>query len=185
MSNHRKIVLGITGEIGSGKTTVAKYLRKKYKADYFKFSDMLRDLLQRLYLEESRKNMQQISTLLRKMFGEDLMAKVIAQDIENSKSKIIVAEAMRRPIDAKYLRKLKNFYILAINTDAKKRYKRLTKRSENPDDKNKTLAQFKKESQWETEITIRQIMKKADFQIDNNSSFQNLYKQINTILENL
>lgn len=185
MPNHNKIILGITGEIASGKTTVANYLEKKYNAQGFKFSGVLRDILKRLYLADSRNNMQIISSALRENFTQDILSKTILQDIKKSKNKLIITEGIRRPSDIKYLQNFKNFYIIAINANAKIRYKRLTERSENPDDKNKTWQEFKQDSAREAELEIKNIAKQADFKINNNSSLQNLYKQINNIIKNL
>jgi len=59
----KKIILGFAGEIASGKGTAAKYLAEKYGSGYFRFSTILRDVLKRLYLDESRENAQKISTV--------------------------------------------------------------------------------------------------------------------------
>ena len=101
-----KIILGFTGLMACGKGTAAKYLAEKYNADTFRFSTMLRDVLDRLYLPKSRKNFQIISPLLRETFGQDLMAKVMAKDVENADSRIIAIDGMRRPADIEYLKKM-------------------------------------------------------------------------------
>ncbi|MEK9166037.1 MAG: AAA family ATPase [Patescibacteria group bacterium] len=180
-----KIIFGIAGEMGSGKTLIAKYLQKKYQAKLFSFSGMLRDILKRLYLPETRENLQTLSTVLRQNFSEDLMSKVIAYDIERSQSSVIVAEAIRRPSDIVYLKKLPNFYLMAVQADFKLRYQRLTMRCENPDDQTKTLDKFQKELQQESEQKIKEVAKQADFVIDNNGSIENLYKQIDIIMQKI
>ena len=67
-----KIILGLAGEMASGKGTVAKYAATKYGAKSWRFSTMLRDVLDRLLLEQSRDNLQNLSTVLRQNFGEEL-----------------------------------------------------------------------------------------------------------------
>lgn len=182
MLSRKKIIFGIVGEIAAGKTTISDYLKKKYKARSFRFSDMLRDILNRLYLQETRENMQKLSTVLRRNFGQDIMSKVILHDLQNSKYKFIIAEGIRRPSDIVCFESLSNFYLIAINSKTRLRYKRLIKRAENPDDKNKTWQEFQKESKQETEQKIREIAKQADFIVSNNGSFEQLYKQINEII---
>ena len=181
----QKIIIGIVGEIGSGKTIATDYLKKKYKAKTFKFSDMLRDVLNRLYLEETRENMQKLSTALRGSLGEDLMSRVIAKDVEKSRAKIIICEGIRRPSDVKYLKNLPSFSLIAILANASLRWQRLVKRMENPDDKNKTWLEFKKEAIQEAESEIKKIAKQADFKIDNNGNFDKLYEQLNKIIKNV
>ena len=85
-----KIILGLAGEMASGKGTVAKYAAEKYNAKTWRFSTMLRDVLDRLSLEQSRDNMQTLSTILRQNFGEELFARVMAEDVKKDTSEIIV-----------------------------------------------------------------------------------------------
>ena len=60
----KKIIIGIAGEIASGKDTVSRYCVKKHGASMYRFSDVLRDILKRLHLEENRKNLDRKSTRL-------------------------------------------------------------------------------------------------------------------------
>ena len=67
-----KIILGLVGSLASGKETTKKYLAENYKAEDCKFSSILRDVLNRLTVPVSRENMQNLSTILRANFGENL-----------------------------------------------------------------------------------------------------------------
>lgn len=180
-----KVIFGIAGEIGSGKTSIAKYLQKKYQAKLFSFSGMLRDILHRLYLEETRSNIQTLSTILRQSFSEDIMSKVIAKDIELAPAKLIVAEAIRRPSDIVYLKQLPRFFVIAVRADVSKRFERLTARSENADDQTKTWKEFQKEAEQESEQKIQEIAKQADFTIDNNGSLEELHQQVDMIMQKI
>ncbi len=44
----KKIILGFAGEIASGKGTAAKYLVGRHEAATYRFSTMLRDIVERL-----------------------------------------------------------------------------------------------------------------------------------------
>src|SRR3989344_446285 len=98
-----KCIIGITGLLSSGKGTAAEYLVQHHGAVSFRFSTMLRDLLDRLYLEQTRDNLSHISTVLRQQFGEDLLSKVMARDAEIATNALIVIEGIRRDMDIKYL----------------------------------------------------------------------------------
>ena len=178
-----KTIIGFTGLISSGKGTAAKYLEEKYGADTFRFSTMLRDVLDRLYLPQSRENFQIISPVLREAFGQDLMAKVIAEDVKKSNSNLIAIDGMRRPADIEYLKDIPGFKMVAIEVDEKTRYERLLKRGENTDDSTKTFEQFQKEHEAETEIYIPDLMKQADITIDNNGNLEDFYKQLDKLIK--
>jgi dephospho-CoA kinase len=88
----QKIIFGFTGLMASGKGTAAKYFEEKYQAETFRFSTILRSVLDRLFLEHSRDNLIKLSEILRGTFGEDLLAKVMARDAETSQNKLVIVE---------------------------------------------------------------------------------------------
>ena len=177
-----KIIISFTGLIACGKGTATEYLKNKYQAETFRFSTMLRDVLDRLYLEHSRDNLSGMSTALRDIFGQDLMAKVIAEDVKRSVAPMIVVEGIRRQPDIKYLRELPNFFLVSIEADEKIRYQRLVGRGENSDDSSKTWEEFLQDHQKETEITIPETMKQADYIITNNGSQLELQRQLDELI---
>ncbi|MBU2028530.1 AAA family ATPase [Patescibacteria group bacterium] len=178
----QKIIFGLAGEMASGKGSVAKYLIKKYKGNAHRFSTMLRDLAKRMYLEESRDNLQKISKIFRQNFGEDILSKVIYQDVKNDRHKAVAVDGVRRAPDIKYLQTFPHFKLIYIETDLEKRFARTKARYENSDDEGKTFAEFKKDQKKEAELQIRGLKIKADFIVDNNGSFKNLYAQIDKII---
>ena len=177
-----KIIIGLVGEIASGKDTVADYLAKKYHSQTISFSQPLRDVLDRLYLPQNRVNMANLGIILREKFGQDTLEKVIDQEIKNSPKKIVCLPNIRLKSDMVKLKKLKHFILIGLATDPKIRYQRILKRAQNTDDKNKTWAEFLKDSKLSTETEIRNIAKTAKFKIDNNGSYKNLYGQIDDLM---
>ncbi|MCX6781886.1 MAG: AAA family ATPase [Candidatus Magasanikbacteria bacterium] len=178
-----KIVFGFTGLIASGKGTAAGYLKTKYGAAPYRFSTMLRDLCDRLYLEQSRDNMQTMSTAIRSHFGEETLSKVMAEDVKNDVSKIVCIDGIRRPGDVKYLRQIPGFVLINIFADMEKRFDRITKRGENTDDTKKTIEQFKLDHQKEAELQIADIAKEANEKIDNNGTIEELYSQLDKLVD--
>lgn len=178
-----KKIFGVTGLMACGKGTVAKYFAEKYGADTFRFSTILRDVLDRLYLPQSRENFQKMTPMLLDLFGTDLLSKIIAQDVAKSKKDIIIVEGIRRFPDIEYLKKLPGFKLLAVEVDAKIRYQRLVVRNENPGDAEKTWEQFLEEHKAATEINIPKLMETADIKINNDGTLEDLYKQLDKLLE--
>ncbi len=180
-----KIILGFVGEISCGKSTATQYLKSKYSAVTFKFSDSLRDVASRMHIEQSRINLQNLSTILRQNFGEDLLSKILAEDVRNATAQIIITEGIRRPSDIEHLKNVPEFKIIAVNTDPRLRYERLTQRSENVDDQNKTWEEFQKDGLQEAELQIKAVIDQADFTLDNNGSAEDLYTQIDALMTKL
>jgi dephospho-CoA kinase len=179
-----KIILGLAGEIASGKGTIAKYICEKYDGGSHRFSTMLRDVARRMYLEESRENLQKISTIFRENFFDDILSSVIAKDVENDEHNIIAIDGVRRLADIKFLKKLPGFKLIYIEADIKNRYGRIINRGENSDDKSKTFEEFEKDHQREAERQIKDLKKYASFVVNNNGSCEDLYKQIDGIIKN-
>ncbi|OGH64755.1 MAG: hypothetical protein A2821_01205 [Candidatus Magasanikbacteria bacterium RIFCSPHIGHO2_01_FULL_41_23] len=180
-----KIILGLAGEMAAGKSTVTEYLKEKHNAVTFRFSDMLRDILKRIHVEPERANLQSLSTFVRQTYGEDIMSKVIAQDVAASNASIIITEGIRRPSDIVYLRKLESFHMIAINTNERTRFERIIQRHENPDDAQKTWEEFQAEGQQESEQKIKEIAAETDFTIDNNGTKEELFAQIEEIIKKI
>lgn len=183
MPSNKKIVFGFTGLPASGKGEAAKYFENQHGAKTFRFSTMLRDLLGRVYLEHSRDNMIKMSEAVRGKFGEDIMARVIAEDVSKENVELIVVEGIRRMADIEYLKRLPNFVLVEIFADMDKRLERIQKRGENPDDATKTMEQFKADHARSTEITIPEVVGQAKEHVDNNGSVQDLRANLDSLLK--
>lgn len=173
-----KLILGIAGEMGSGKGSIAKHVVQNYDAGAHKFSQIFRDILDRIHLEQSRENISTLSLILRKNFGEDILAKSMYHDVQNDTHEIIVIDGVRRLEDIIYLRQLPEFKLLYIEADIKVRYDRLVKRGENVGDAEKNFEQFKKDHEANADAYIVDLKNYADSIIDNNGSYSDLYVQV-------
>lgn len=178
-----KLIIGITGLIASGKGTTAKYITQQYGASSHRFSTMLRDTLDRYYLPHTRENMVIVSEIMREYFGQDILAKVLAEDAKNDRNDIIVIEGIRRMADIDHLQKLPNFILTRIIAEPEVRYARLIKRGENADDAQKTYEQFIRDHELPTEITVPDIMNHATEILDNNLDLKELEMQIDSLIK--
>ncbi|MBF8280868.1 MAG: hypothetical protein HW383_641 [Candidatus Magasanikbacteria bacterium] len=178
-----KLIIGLVGPLCAGKGTTAKYLQEKYGADVHRFSTMLRDILNRLFLPITRETMVNLSELVRGQFGDDLMSKVISREVSADPAEIAVVDGIRRPLDQSKLLELPNFHLVAIDADSQTRYERMVKRGENEDDRGKTFEQFTNDHQKPTEVLIADLAKSAEATLDNNGTIENLYRQIDELLK--
>lgn len=180
-----KIILGLVGSLASGKETTKKYLVEKYSAKDCRFSTILRDILERVAIANSRENLQKLSTVLRANFGEDLLAKAIAMDASKLDADIVVIDGVRRFTDIEHLKDLPNFILVKIDADPKIRYERMKLRNENAGDNQKTFEEFTEDHNKEADRQIPEVMKSAKFSIENSGSFEDLYHQIDNLVKEI
>ena len=181
----KKIVIGLTGQIACGKGVIKKFLISEYQASDYRFSTILRDVLIRLHFEQSRANIQKMSTLLRQVFGEDILANVMAQDIKNDDHHFIVIDGIRRLADIKYLREIPGFFLVSVEASEELRHQRVIERNENPGDDKKTFADFLKDQEAESESEIPNTMAAADYVIKNDGSWDHLWDQIHDLVKKI
>ncbi len=180
----KKIIIGLAGEIASGKTTATEYLKEKYNAVSFRFSDPLREILKILFLPETRENFE-ISTILRKQFGEDILSKVMLERIKNSDKDLIIIEGIRRMGDIEHIKDNPNFYLIFLKSGMRDRFERITQRKENEDDKGKTWEEFKEDNSKEKESKIKDLIEISNFVIENDKELKNLYNRIDEIMKKI
>ncbi len=178
-----KVIIGVVGKMASGKGTIASYLKENYKAADFRFSTILRSLLDRLHKPHTREYLQDISTALRGVFGEDLLAEVMASDVMASQSPVVVVEGIRRPADIAHLQQVPGFMLIAVDAPEEVRYSRYVERAENPGDAEMTIERWRERSQAETELLIPEVMKSAEVIWDNGGSKDDLYVQIDRFMK--
>ncbi len=181
----QKVILGVSGEIASGKDTVGDYLAATYGVLKLRFSQPLRDTLDCLHLPQNRENMARLSMYLRKAFGEDVLSRVILAEAEGSETEFVVVDGIRRLPDMIHMETDEHFYFCYVDATPEKRFERLTHRRQNTDDAAKTETQFEKDSQLETEIGIRDLKDRANFVIDNNGTLEELHEQVDKMVADL
>lgn len=180
-----KIILGFVGDLAGGKGTICQYLKEKYGVTSYRFSTMLRDILDRIYAEKTRENLQDLSTFLRSRYGQDIMSKVIVKDVLADKNDIVAVEGIRRPTDITYLKELEGFHLIYITADPKTRWERMVLRKENPDEADKTFEQFLKDEQAEADMLIKELGQKAEYTLTNNGTREEFYLSMENILEQI
>ncbi|MFB6181335.1 MAG: AAA family ATPase [Candidatus Magasanikbacteria bacterium] len=177
------IKLGIVGKIGSGKTTAAKYLQQAHNFKTIKFSGFVRDILDRMHLQQNRDNMSKLSTSLRESFGKDIFSRVLIKESKN-KDRVIL-EGARKQEDLSNFKDREDFYLLAISADQEIRYNRVSSRNENEDDKGKTFEEFKQDEKKATETEIASLMKLADYTISNNGTLAEFQEKLDKLIAKL
>ena len=178
-----KIIIGLVGEAAAGKGTVANYLLDKYGAKTLAFSTSMKDCAKRLHLPLSRENLTKFSEITRKAFGEDLYARVTAEDAKLFPDPLVVVDGIRRPADYANLKELTGFHLIYVTAPVEIRWERAVKRGEKAGESDMTFEDFKKEEFLPTELEIKKIGQKAEFIVDNSGKIDELYASMESIYE--
>ena len=161
----------IFGEMGSGKSTVAKYIRDKYNYKIFSLGSKIHSEC-KLHGEETRQEMQQYGQMMRQIFGENVWCNYL---VESSyfEPRIVIDDA-RQLNEYDYFTN-KGYLPVAVITDNDIRLERLSKR---------VSYQIDPETfNHDTEIQARECVKKCNIKLYNNRTEEELFKQIDLIEE--
>ena len=176
------MIIGFVGQAGSGKGTAAHLLQEKYGAAVFTFSDILSDILNRLFLPSNRENLINMSITLRQGFGQNILAKAMSRQIESAKEEMVVVDGIRRLDDIEDLKTKTNFHLIEIMVDPKMRFERLKKRNQKPGEAEMTWEDFQAVGQKETEVTIAKVAEQAEIKLNNEGEIKDLGKQLEELI---
>ena len=173
-------LIGLTGTNGSGKGEAATYFKKRGYA-YFSLSDVIRDALRNDGKEDTRDNLIEKGNELRKKYGPDILARLAMEKVQDK----TVIDSIRNPSEVEYLRKEKEFILLAIDAPVELRYERVKRRGRQ--ESASTLEEFiKKEKEEMTDSgkgqQLHSCMKMADFIIMNDGTLEDLHLKLEEIV---
>jgi dephospho-CoA kinase len=177
-----KHIIGIAGEMASGKDTVTHYLVEKYGAVEYRFSDPLRSILKIIHKEITRDNLTALSTHLRAAFGQDLLAHIIEREAEENTNEIVVIDGVRRLSDIDLVQGKDNFFLVYVDAGVHVRYERLHKRGQNADDGTISFEEFLEDHSNETERFIPELKKVTKEVIMNEGTLEELHDRVDVIM---
>lgn len=181
----RRILLGISGRMASGKGSVSKYLVQHYGAERHGSSEPLRAIVDLFDIPQSRLNLSDLSTFLRATYGEHVIAQAMMKILTACAAPIAIFDGMRRLIDIRTFRSLPNFIFIFVDCDESVRYKRYVSRNENAGDAEMSIEDFRKCDSAETECQISELKQYADIIISNNGSYEQLIGQTKNAIDGI
>lgn len=163
----------IFGEMGSGKSTAAKYLCDNYRYTKLSLGEKIHSECE-LYGKHDREHLQKYGQMMRQVFGESIWCDYL---IKRSLGidKIVIDDA-RQINEYNYFTNL-GYLPIAVITNRELRINRLSKRVNyeiNPETFN-----------HETEIQVRKCIEKCKIKLFNNDDLDELYEQIDIIMKGI
>lgn len=180
----KKIIVGLLGETGSGKDTVAEYLKKEYGAKLMRFADPIKETLSLYFDKLSKSDQQWLYLVFKERFGEDILSRAMSKRIEDNGFELVVINGLRMPSDYDFVKKYPNSYVLYITLNQKTRWQRTSGRGEKSDDKI-SFENFQKLDRQETEIHIPEVGKRADKKITNDKDLNHLLGEVDKYMSEI
>lgn len=172
--------IGLTGTNGSGKGEAAAFFQNRGFA-YFSLSDLIREELLKEGLEPTRDNLIKKGNSLRTEGGADVLARMVLRKVKGK----AVIDSIRNPDEVGFLKREKNFILLAIDAPVEIRYERVKRRGR--DESVETLRAFmEKEAEEMTRDPkgqqLQTCMEMADFRVINEGSLEEFRDKLEKFL---
>lgn len=178
-------IIAIVGLPGSGKTEVINYLMEKHKWPKVYFGDVTFDEMKARGLEINEKNERAVREDLRARYGLLHYASKVVEKINKLEGVgTILVESLYSWEEYLLFKKQfgSDFKVIAVYTSPEVRYGRLAGRKVRP------LTRDEAESRDYAQIVnITQAgpIAMANFTVNNNGSFESLYRQVDEVIEQI
>jgi dCMP deaminase len=130
-SDEEKMIIGVAGLNGAGKSAVVDFLRERSFVAH-SLSDVLRDELRREGVPESREAMIQVGRRLREQEGGDALAKRLLPRLKRDQNYVI--DSIRHPAEVGVFRELgRRFRLVWVEADEGVRFARIQARGRGGD----------------------------------------------------
>ncbi len=162
----RKLIL-IVGLPGSGKTTVAEFIKKHFNAYILHSGDVIREEIKRRGLKYTPESDMLIAHWFHTHGREKLIAKRVWEKVKKTKKNIVVIEGFRSLKTVNHFKRISKItpIIIAVEASFKVRAERELKRKRFG--KKESIEYLKAREKLERKHGIIKLIKKADFKINN------------------
>jgi dephospho-CoA kinase len=177
-------VIGVVGDIGSGKDEVLKHLRNRYGVPYISTGDIVRQMAQQEGVVGTRENLEAISRRCFTEIGRGCFVRMAGQEIQKRGWKIAGISGVRSPDDVAVMKEMFGDGFILVRVDIKDpaiRFERVRLRGERRDPL--TLEAFQEQDKnEEREFQISRAEALADYCLDNSGTLEDLRRQIDDLV---
>ncbi len=180
------MVIGLTGRNASGKGLVAEFLQAK-GFDYLSLSDFIREEVTKRGHEVTRERLIEVGRDLRASFGNGYLAQQILKQLDEDRNYVV--DSFRHPEEVEKFRKRRDFYLLALEAEAKTRYQRIRARARESDpvefEEFLRLEEEEISSKRPEGQKLSESASLADCTVENNGTKEELCSQVSSWLQKL
>ena len=170
-----KIVIGLCGETGAGKTTITEYLKFKYGLQSFRYSQVIAEK----YQIDDKEKLQEVGLKISQNPEEQkALTRYMIEKMDDKKSYVI--DGLRHMDDFNMLRETfgNKFVFLFIECKYTNRYQRYNKLHHGKISKEK----FERINNHNSEFEIMLVRLQADFEINNDKGYKQLWDRIDQVI---
>lgn len=179
-----QIIIGLTGEIGTGKTTLAEYLRFKHGFKSLRYSQVI----QKLYsCDDSRSTLQKIGSDIAKSDERQRQLSLeIIKEVEAHPNRNYVIDGLRHKIDFDTLSEHfgESFTLFNIQSTFTNKFHRYNKRSFNAISKDEFKAILNNQAEQDI-LSLTMLCYTYNTIITNNKTFKNYYESFELKLKEI
>lgn len=184
------MIVGIAGTLGAGKGTVVEYFKDR-GFQWYSSSALLKELVSAEGNPLTRDFLGPMATKLQSEYPGGVVEKNYREKYLEEKPEHAVFEAIHRQSEALFLKSVGGV-LIGVDADLETRFKRTQVRNEGEKDR-QDFEDFKKQSSIEDEgggdtsrdNNIRAVIDMADYTITNNGTLEELYEQVEVVLQNI
>lgn len=177
-----RLMLGLTGMPGSGKSIVAGFLEKK-GFRIFEMGDVIRGMMRKRRIVITNHSIREFSLSLRKKYGNDVVAKESVKQLKRIKGNVVIS-GVRSVNELRYFkRSVPELILVAIVAPKQMRFRRLKDRKRKDDPQ--TTKEFEYREEKEKIYGIPKAVEMADLVVSNAESRMELRRNIDFVIKKL
>ncbi len=179
------MIIGLTGTIGAGKSIVAEYLKSKGFV-HLTYSDVIREECKKIGIIPTRENLLETGLKMKSKSKDDgILSRKLLEKMAQINHKNVIFDGIRVIAEINALSHRKDFFVIGVDADPRKRFERIKQR--NRDGDAKSWNEFKRidgreRLGLENGLEIGKCLKSADFIILNDGDTAKLKKKIDSVL---
>ena len=173
----KRIVIGVSGPIATGKTTAGSYYQEK-GFSYGRYSQVLEEMARTRSLEPSRENLQEIGIEVNREYGQRWLASQMIEKLGCPEH--IVIDGLRFPEDNAFLAETfgPGFVHVFIESPAPAREDRYLKEGH-------SLKEYKKAVAHRVEQDVSRLHSSAHAAISNDGSIEEFHRKLDSLISSL
>jgi dephospho-CoA kinase len=177
----KKNVIGFVGLPGSGKSTALENITKL--GPIITMGDVVRNEVKSQGLELNPQTLGKVAKELREMFGPDIIAKKCIELIKSRSESVVFVDGIRSMHEVTLFRQYWKFPVIAILCNESIRHAHLMERGRSDDSLNINI--IKERDARELGFGVGDVIKNAEFQVENNSDANSLKQKTLDIIKNI